>query len=374
MLVVRRTEDPADPICQLKSAEQSLGLDHFAFGVDPLGLYRIEPRALRRQQAGHYSYSGFATAIFDLAVVGADPVAYLMALVPACVVPDQEQGPLASRPESAAAPPKELRGYGAHGATIHEPQPRLLELRQIKPVAGEGLRLGIVLARLLLEEAHRLARLLPRMQARPLKTRKPGLVLEAQNPLRMGLGKPDQPISSPFFLSYSGSGLSIHLFARSQRTPSRDKVARMVSPVTLLSVMPSSKLTSVAIASVQSVLPLPKFLGFWCRISRSASVALSSNAAWTSLGREEPALRAPRPRSWKSWMALRTVCCPHPRLLAMRGECSPRELARRIWQRRRTKASEERNPASSSWRSSFESVRTNMGGFMGTTVTHHSQP
>jgi hypothetical protein len=50
------------------------------------------------------------------------------------------------------------------------------------------------------------------------------------------------------------------------------------------------------------------------------------------LGREEPALRAPRPRSLKSWMALRTVCWPHPRFLAMRGECSPRELARRIWQ------------------------------------------
>jgi|tagenome__1003787_1003787.scaffolds.fasta_scaffold20590960_3 hypothetical protein len=40
MLVVRRTEDPADPLGQLMSAEQPLGLDHFAFGVDPLGLYR----------------------------------------------------------------------------------------------------------------------------------------------------------------------------------------------------------------------------------------------------------------------------------------------------------------------------------------------
>src|SRR5215210_4108692 len=79
MLVVLRTEDPADSVGQLMSAERPLGLDHFAFGVDPLGLYRIEPRALRRQQAGHYSYSGFATAIFDLTVVGADPVAYLMA-------------------------------------------------------------------------------------------------------------------------------------------------------------------------------------------------------------------------------------------------------------------------------------------------------
>src|SRR5512133_792067 len=311
MLVVRTTEDPADPLGQLMSAEQPLGLDHFAFGVDPLGLYRIEPRALGGQQARHYSYSGLATARFDLAVVGADPVAYLMALVPACVVPDQEQSPLASRPEPTAAPAKELRGYGAHRPTIHESQPRLLKLRQIKPVAGEGLGIGIVLSRLLPQEALRLARLLPRMQARPLEARKPGLILEAQNPLGMALDEPDQPISIPFFLSYSGSELSIHLFARSQRTPSRDKVARMVSPVTLLWVMSSSKLTSAAIASVQSVLPLPKFLGLWCRISRSASVALWSKAAWTSLGCEEPALRAPRPRLLKSWMALRTVCWPH---------------------------------------------------------------
>src|SRR5215204_13400 len=212
------------------------------------------------------------------------------------------------------------------------------------------------------------------MQARPLEARKSGLVLEAQDPLRMGLREPDQPISIPFFRAYSGSGLSIHLFARSQRTPSRDKVARMVSPVTLLSVMPSSKLTSAAIASVQSVLPLPKFLGFWCRISRSASVALSSKAAWTSLGREEPALRAPRPLSSKSWMALRTLWEPHPRFSAIRGGRSRRELAKRIWQRLRTKASLERNPTSRASRSSFESVRTKIGGFMSATVTHRPLP
>jgi hypothetical protein len=34
-----------------------------------------------------------------------------------------------------------------------------------------------------------------------LKAAEPTLVLETQNPLRMGLGEPDQPISIPFFLS-----------------------------------------------------------------------------------------------------------------------------------------------------------------------------
>jgi hypothetical protein len=37
------------------------------------------------------------------------------------------------------------------------------------------------------------------VQARPLKARKPTLILEAQNPLRMAPGEPDQPISIPFF-------------------------------------------------------------------------------------------------------------------------------------------------------------------------------
>lgn len=53
----------------------------------------------------------------------------------------------------------------------------------------------------------------------------------------MTLSEGDQPISSPFFRAYSGSGLSIQRLARSQRTPSRTSVARIVSPLTCLSVL-----------------------------------------------------------------------------------------------------------------------------------------
>src|SRR5215204_2908837 len=313
-------------------------------------------------------------ACFDTAVVGGDPVTHLSALVPACVVPDQQQGLLASRLEPVAAPRKKPRGYGAHRSAVDEPYPSLCKFRQVQPVAGEGFGVGIVLSRLFLEEVHRVARLGPGVQARPLKARKPGLILKAQNPLRMAPGEPDQPISIPFFRAYWGSGLSIQRLARFQRTPSLASVARMVSPLTCLSVRPSSKLTSAAIESVQKVLCLPNFLGSWWSICRRVSSPLSSKAAWTSLGRDEPALRASRPRALKSWMVLRTVWEPHPRFSAIRGGCSPFELAKRIWQRLRTKASEERSPASSRLRSSFESVRTKIGGFMDTTVTHHSQP
>lgn len=93
------------------------------------------------------------------------------------------------------------------------------------------------------------------MQVRPLKARKPALILEAYNPLRTAAAsKPDQPVAIPFFLAYSGSGLSIQRLALSQRSPRRTRVGRMVSPLTPLSVIPSSKLTSAAYSSVQITL------------------------------------------------------------------------------------------------------------------------
>ncbi len=73
MLIVRTTEDPTDPICELISTEQPLGLNYLAFAMDPLPLYSIEPRALGRQKARHYPHPGFATTVFDPAVVGGDP-------------------------------------------------------------------------------------------------------------------------------------------------------------------------------------------------------------------------------------------------------------------------------------------------------------
>lgn len=51
MLIMRTTEELADPICELISAKQSLELCDLAFAVDPLGLYGVEPRALGGQQA-----------------------------------------------------------------------------------------------------------------------------------------------------------------------------------------------------------------------------------------------------------------------------------------------------------------------------------
>ena len=120
MLVVRTTEDPADPIRQLVSAKQSLWLRDLAFGVDSLGLYSVEPRALGGQKARYYPNP--MAAGLDSAVVGVDPTPHPTAFVPARIVPDQKQGLFVPSFEPLATPSEEPRGYVAHRPTIYEPQ------------------------------------------------------------------------------------------------------------------------------------------------------------------------------------------------------------------------------------------------------------
>src|SRR5829696_43841 len=247
MRLMDTVEGSTDSIGELVSSKQPLGLNYLPLAMNPLRLYCVEPRTFGGQQTWHYPYP--LAAGFDLAVVGVDPLSQLMALMRACVVPNKEQSLLAPPLELREAPREKLRSYSAHGAAIDEPQPGLSYPRQIHPVAGEGLGLRVVLCGLLLEQTRRSARLGPGVQTRSLKAGEPGLVLKSQDPLRMirmNFGEPDQPVSSPFLRAYSGSGLSIQRLARSQSTPSLPSVARMVSPLTCLSVMPRSKLASAA--------------------------------------------------------------------------------------------------------------------------------
>src|SRR5215203_222190 len=123
MRLMDTAEGPTNPISELISAVQPLGLYHLAFAMNPLGFYRVEPRALGGQQTRHYPHSGFASAGFDTAVVGGDPVAHLVALMLGGVVPDKKQGLLAPLLELLRAPREKLCSYSAHGAAIDEPQP-----------------------------------------------------------------------------------------------------------------------------------------------------------------------------------------------------------------------------------------------------------
>src|SRR5215207_5340740 len=341
MLVMWTTENPAYPICKLVSTKQTIGFDHLLLAVNPLRLYSVQPRALLWQKTTYDPHS--FTALFDTAVMPSEPAPDLPGDVPGSVVPDEQQNLLADPFELLQAPLKELGRYGTEGSSVHEPQPRLIELGQVESIAGDGFGLGVVLGDRPLNEAKWLALLSPTAQGGQSYSAPPALVTETHRPgFRIRASHFHQSVAPSFFLSYKGSGEVIHRLARIHLTPRRRaKVARMVSPQTRLSVSPSSKAASAAISKVQRLVPYPNSLGERWSISLQVSALCSSKAARVRFGREEPALRAPRPLSSKSWMAFLTVWEPHPKLRAILGGDSPRELARRIWLRRRTKASLE---------------------------------
>src|SRR5215211_574678 len=160
MRFMNTAEGPTDPVGELVSAEQSLGLDYLPLAMNPLGLYGVESRTLGGQQTRHYPHP--AAAAFDLVVVGGDPASHLMALMPACVVPNKEQGLLAPLLELLGTPPKKLRGYSAHRTAIDEPQPGFSHLRADTFRSRRGPSARVILSRLLLQKTHRLCGIRPR--------------------------------------------------------------------------------------------------------------------------------------------------------------------------------------------------------------------
>jgi hypothetical protein len=144
MLVMRTTEDPAYPVCEFVSSQQSLGSYDLALCVYPFGLDGVQPRTLLRKKATHDPYSSFAAALFDFSVVPSEPLSDLPGDMPTGVIPGEKQDSLASRFEPLATPRKEPRRYGTHRPPVYEPQPRIVEFGQVEAVAGDGLRLGVV--------------------------------------------------------------------------------------------------------------------------------------------------------------------------------------------------------------------------------------
>src|SRR5215207_5958921 len=153
MLVVRTTKDRAVALGNLVSAKQPLGFHHFALAMHPLGLYGVKPRAFGGQKAAYDPHPFYDLALFYLPVVFLDPGSEFFAYVPGSVVPDQNPHLLAPLVELLRAPRKELGAYPAYGTAIDEPKPRLIELRHVEPVAGDGFGLGIVFSDRLLDEA-----------------------------------------------------------------------------------------------------------------------------------------------------------------------------------------------------------------------------
>ena len=150
MLVMRTTEDPAYPVCEFVSSQQSVGFYDLALCVYPFGLDGVQPRTLLRKKATHDPYS--PSALFDFSVVPSEPLSDLPGDMPTGVIPDEKQDSLASRFEPLATPRKEPRRYGTHRPPVYEPQPRIVEFGQVEAVAGDGLRLGVVFGNRPLDE------------------------------------------------------------------------------------------------------------------------------------------------------------------------------------------------------------------------------
>jgi hypothetical protein len=206
MLVMRTSENPANPLCEFVGAKHTVGLYNLTLAMNPLGLYRVEPRALFRQKAAYDPHS-FA-AFFDLAVVRTEPAPDLFGDIPppACVVPDEKQYLPTTHFELFATPLKESGRYSAHGPAINEPQPRLVELRHIEPVAGDGLRIGIVFLDRPLDKAQWLSLLGPAAQGGQGQPTPLALVQEAHRPLGIGLGHAHQSVAPPFFFRTGDRG------------------------------------------------------------------------------------------------------------------------------------------------------------------------
>src|SRR5579864_9168 len=371
-------EGTTDALLDLMGAEQAGGFHDLAFAVDPARLHRVEPGTLRGQITGEDTHT--VPRLLDLLVVVPDPAAHRLTDVPGGIVPHHEQRALVPCGQGFTTPGQELRGHGTDGLAVHEAQPHFLAHRHAftqanqQAVAGQRHRIRVIFGDRLFNQPQRLIGRGPAVQHGLGHATPPGLVLEAHGPLRVDSRQADQTVARPFFRAYSGSGLVIQCLARRQPTPRRASVARIVSPLTRAAVSPVAKLTSAARSNVQTLVWWPKTRGLRCSSARKCSAAAGSKAAWMVWGTEEPGVKAATPVRLNAWIALRTVCASQLRARAIAGTRSPRALARTIWQRRRTKASDERKPSSKAWRSASVSGRTKMGGLIPLSIVHSRRP
>src|SRR3712207_6801339 len=153
MLVTRTIEEPAHPLGKFVCSEESVWLDDLALRVNPFRLDGVQPRTLLRKQTTHDPHP--KAALLDAAVVLAEPPPDLLRDVPTRVVPDEQQNLLSGRLELFQDPLEEPRRYGTHRPSVHEPQPRLIELWKVEALAGYGLRLGVIFGNRALDEARR---------------------------------------------------------------------------------------------------------------------------------------------------------------------------------------------------------------------------
>src|SRR5579863_2125743 len=326
---------------QLLCRQQPIGFDDSSLAMHPFGFDRIKPGALRWEPKGQDTDS--LASAFDLVIMLSDPGLHDLADMPGSVVPDQQPGPFALRRQPITAPVEKLGGHVADGASGDKAQPHLVTYWLVwgpglpqHSITGQGLWVGSAFFAGLLHQTHRMGLVLPGVHARARKATPPHLVEEANGPVLLDTGPSNQAVACVFFSRYCGSGLVIQCLARFQLVLSRLRARRTLSSDTGTAMMPCSKLTWAASSSVQVLRCLPNSLGRRCSRSFSCWSPSSEKLGCKRWGREEPACSTASPAVLKPWITLRTVWSSQPSCLAIAMARSPRALASKIWQRRRT--------------------------------------
>src|SRR5919108_1117393 len=360
VLIMVAPEVFTNPRDQLWGSQRALCLNHGSLGMHPMRLNGIQPRALDRQPQSQNAHAAFA---LHLAVMRLDPATHLLRLMPRGIVPDQSQHALAVRRQLLTNPLEAICRHLTHRPPINKAQEHSAGVTPQQSIAADGLWLFVRFTLLHFLQLQRGIRG-PGVESRLFKPAPPAFICIAEDPGLVGTGEPLYSFQLLFFRRYCGSGLVIQSFARFHFTPRRAIALRMASRLRRFFVSPCSQITSATSSKVQRLVGLPYRRGEVCSRARSASPLLSSMPGRTVLGRRDPAVREASPRQWKSRSTLRTVCVAHPSIWAMCETRSPRELARRIWQRRTVNAWREWRPFSSCLRSSIVKDRRNIGGFI----------
>src|SRR6266568_7308567 len=379
MRFIRTAKVGTDPFCQLASGQQAIMLDHVALGMHPFGFNGIEPGTFGGQQERQNPHA--FTGLLDLLVVLAYPGAHGLTLMPGGIIPDQEPVRLPFFEQALATPLQELGGDGAHRASGHEAQPGLRAVRLIRSpllpedaITGQRFGIRVVLAPGLLHQPYGLVLALPGVHLRQRKAAPPDFIAKADRPAWLLAGPSNQAVTCVFFCWYCGSGLVIQCLARFQLVFKRPRARRTLSSEMGVEMTPCSKLTWAANSRVHTPRFFPKSRGLRCSRSLRRTSPSCEKLVCSRWGREEPSCSTVRPVALNSWITLRTVWSSHPSWRAISGARSLRADALKIWQRRITKASDERSPAWIWCCSSSVSGRIKMGLLIPVIIPHYLSP
>ena len=143
MLVMRTIEDPAHPVCELVCPEQTIRLDDLPLSMYPSRLDGVQPRTLLREMTAHDPHP--TAALFDLPVVGAEPPPHLFGEMPTGLSQMRSRNflPLSSSFSKLHSRNRVvMEETGLPSTNLSHVSYRI---REVESVAGDGLRLGVVL-------------------------------------------------------------------------------------------------------------------------------------------------------------------------------------------------------------------------------------